>query len=142
MSLDDNKRLAREAGELWDGGDGTAIDRLFAADYVNHQNRADGASDIAGREAWRSFVATFAAAFPDFSYRVDMQIAEGDRVATSFSGAGTHQGSLFGLAPTGRRIAWTGISIDRIADGRIAETWINWDELGVMEQLGAVSRPD
>ncbi len=60
---------------------------------------------------------------------------------TRWTASGTHQGELMGIAPTGNRAAVTGITISRIADGKIAEDWVNWDTLGMMQQLGVISPP-
>ena len=138
MTLEANKALARQAVGLWSSGDVDMVDRLFTADYVNHQNQPSGpAADVHGREAWKSYVGSFRKAFPDFRDTIEMQVAEGDLVATRFSSIGTHRGPFLGLAPTDRQASWSGISIDRIADGMIAETWVNWDKFGLLQQLGA-----
>ncbi len=58
---------------------------------------------------------------------------------TRFSARGTHRAEFMGAAPTGREISYTGIDINRIADGRIVESWVQYDALGLLEQLGIVS---
>ena len=70
-----------------------------------------------------------------------MQIAEGDMVATQFVSSGSQKGEIMGVPATGRKASWTGIVIDRIANGKIAETWVNWDKFGMLQQLGAVKAP-
>lgn len=77
-------------------------------------------------------------AFPDLKLIVNQVVAEGDHVAIRWTARGTHKGELFGIAPTGKEATVTGISIDRWADGKIAESWVNWDTLGLLQQLGAV----
>ncbi|HTC23853.1 MAG TPA: ester cyclase, partial [Gemmatimonadales bacterium] len=72
---------------------------------------------------------------------IDEMLASGDRVVTRWTGEGTHRGALRGLPASGRQARVTGISIHRIAGGRIVETWVNWDTLGMMEQLGAAQVP-
>lgn len=59
-------------------------------------------------------------------------------MATRFTSTGTHLGEFQGLAPTGRKLSWTGTVIDRVRDGRTVESWGNWDMMGMMQQLGAV----
>jgi len=79
------------------------------------------------------------AAMPDYNVSIDDLIAEGDRVAARFTMRGTHTGADFlGLPASGRKINVTGISIFRIADGKIAEHWANEDALGLLQQLGAM----
>jgi hypothetical protein len=72
---------------------------------------------------------------------IDIQIAEGDMVATRFTSRGTHRGVFMGVEPTNKELSWTGITIDRISEGRIVESWANWDMLGMMQQLGVVAEP-
>ena len=76
-------------------------------------------------------------AFPDVRISVDDVIAAGDKVVLRWHSEGTHRGELAGLAPTGVRGSVTGISIDQWKDGKIIETWTEWDNLGLARQLGA-----
>jgi len=143
LSLEQNKALVRRVlEEVWSQGNLAAIDELYAADFVSHQpGDAAGPRGARGLEALKTFVREFREAFPDFHDVVDDQVAEGDRVVTRFTSAGTHRGALMGIAPTNREVRWSGVAIDRIVDGRIAENWVSWDMLGMLRQLGAVSWP-
>jgi steroid delta-isomerase-like uncharacterized protein len=76
-------------------------------------------------------------AFPDLHFTVEDQVAEGDKVVTRFVFHGTHRGSLMGIPPTGRQVHMEGISIYRIADGQMQEAWVQYDILGLLQQLGA-----
>ena len=91
---------------------------------------------VVPRDAFRQVVATRRAAFPDIRVTVEDQVAEGDRVSTRRTWEATHQGTYRGIAPTGKRVKWTQISIVRFADGRIVEDWPVADELGLLQQLG------
>ena len=91
-----------------------------------------------GREHFKEFARMYRSAFPDIHIEVEDQIVEGDRVATRWRGTGTHEGELMGISPTGNRVTVVGTTIERIADGQIAETWDNYDALGMMQQLGAI----
>jgi steroid delta-isomerase-like uncharacterized protein len=142
MSLSQNKDLARRAVNLWSQGSKENPDQIFASDYVNHQHHhPDRAQAIRGLDAWKQFVSTFHRAFPDFEDRIVTQIAEGDLVATQFVSSGTQKGEIMDIPATGRRASWTGIVIDRIENGKIAESWVNWDMFGMFQQLGAVKEP-
>ena len=78
-------------------------------------------------------------AFPDLKRNVDEQLTDGLRhVVTRWTMTGTHEGEFLGIAPTGKRICITGISIHLIAGGKIVQEWHQWDSLGVMQQLGVV----
>lgn len=81
------------------------------------------------------------AAFPDFRIEIEDQIAEGDRVVTRVTFRGTHLGEYRGIAPTGRRVAYQGIAVDRIAGGRVVEGWHEADNLGLLRQLGVTVGP-
>lgn len=140
MSVEQNKDLAREATRIWTTGDFDAADEIYAPDYVNHQHHdPDDPRDLHGTEAMKQFAREFREGFPDFHDSIDIQIAEGDMVATRFTSMGTHRGTFMGVEPTNKELSWTGITIDRIVDGKIVESWANWDMMGMMQQLGVVS---
>jgi predicted ester cyclase len=81
-------------------------------------------------------------AFPDVQMHVEDQVAEGDMVVTRWIASGTHQGDLMGIAPTGNRVTVAGTSIERVVNGKIEETWDNYDALGMMQQIGAIPSPE
>ncbi len=91
-----------------------------------------------GPEGAKAVVATYRGAFPDVHFTIEDQIVEGDKVVTRWTGQGTNTGSLFGMPPTGKPATVTGIQIDRIAGDKIAKTWVNFDALGMMQQLGVI----
>ncbi len=78
-------------------------------------------------EGWKQGHALFVAAFPDMHLTIEDQIAEGDRVVTRWTMRGTHRGELMGLPPTGQQVTVGGISIDRIAGGKVVEHWAQID---------------
>jgi steroid delta-isomerase-like uncharacterized protein len=132
--------LARRAfDEIWNTGNVDAADELFSPDYVNHDPTIPEVPP--GPEGVKQLARMYRRAFPDLRFTIDEMLATGDKVITRWTGQGTHRGPLRGLPPTGRRVRVTGISIHRIAGGRIVETWLNWDTLGLMEQLGASPVP-
>ncbi len=63
-------------------------------------------------------------------------------MATRWVASGTHQGELIGIAPTGNRVTVAGTSVERIVDGKIEETWDNYDALGMLQQIGATPSPE
>jgi predicted SnoaL-like aldol condensation-catalyzing enzyme len=108
MSLDENKALARAATGLWSTGELDRAGEIFAPGYVMHQHHdPDGSGDL-GVEAMKAFAAEFRRGFPDFRDTIDLQVAEGELVATRFTSTGTHRGEFMGVAPTGLRLSWTG----------------------------------
>jgi predicted ester cyclase len=79
-------------------------------------------------------------ALPDVRVIIEQQLAEGDLVATRWTPTGMHRGQFMGVAPSGKQVLVSGTVIDRIAGGKVAEEWIDWDRLGLLEQLGVVQR--
>jgi steroid delta-isomerase-like uncharacterized protein len=94
--------------------------------------------DAAGPEAWVRFLGTYLQAFPDLQLIFQEALTDRDRVVTRWRFEGTHDGPLMGVPPSGRKISIEGIRIDRIADGKIAESWMQWDTLGMLQQVGAL----
>jgi steroid delta-isomerase-like uncharacterized protein len=141
VSVEENKRLAREAIKIWTTGDLDAADALYAPDYVNRQHHdPEDPRDLHGVQAMKNFAQEFRQASPDIQTTMEDQVAEGDKVVTRFSSRGTHQGESedFG-PPTGNRIEVTGITIEQFSEeGKIVEDWTNFDALGLMQQLGLV----
>ena len=81
------------------------------------------------------------AAFPDMHWTVEEQIAEGDKVATRFEWTGTHRGEFLGVPATGRAVTVWGVVIDRLEGGKIKDTRIIMDSLGLILQLGVFPPP-
>jgi predicted ester cyclase len=136
VSVEENKLLVRRfVTEVISGGDMAAADALMAPHYVLHFSGAPGPLD---REGFKGFLVAFRNGFPDMRETVEDLVAEGDKVAVRGTTRGTHTGAFQGIAPTGREIevGWTGIF--RIADSRIVEDQVTFDNLGLMQQLGAI----
>jgi predicted ester cyclase len=98
------------------------------------------AEDLVSDESFRRRIDAFRSAFPDLEVTTHVLVAEGDLVAGHFTGRGTHEGLFHGVPPTSRRWRALCTAVFRVADGRIAEAWMNWDLLTLMEQLGAIER--
>ena len=91
-----------------------------------------------GIEAHNQFATMHRTAFPDLRFVAEDVIAEGDKVVERRTSSGTHQGELMGIPPTGRQTTGSGVSIFRVANGKVAEQWVNWDMLGLLQQLGGI----
>lgn len=136
VSVETEKALSRQALTMWAGG-ATIDPSIFASDYRNHQEpAADGGVKTIDLETWVALVKANHAAFPDLAVTFLMQVAEGDRVATHWRFTATQDGSYEGAAPSGKEVSWTGVSIDRFADGKIAESWVVWDKYTQFAVLG------
>jgi predicted ester cyclase len=107
-------------------------------------NRHDlGALDeLVADETLKQRVRLFLEAFPDLAVTTNLVVAEGELVAVNLVGRGTHEGTFQGVPPTGRRWAATCSAFYRVEDGRIVDSWLNWDVLGILDQLGGVRRAE
>lgn len=136
MSVQEDKAVYRRWSEdVVSRRDVALAGQLLAPDHRLHSPGMPGPVDAGGH---LDLLRAFWAAFPDREETVDDVVAEGDRVVVRVTGRGTQQGAFQGLPPTGRRVRATGMGIARISEGRIAETWAEFDALGLLQQLGAV----
>ncbi|HEY7967825.1 MAG TPA: ester cyclase [Solirubrobacteraceae bacterium] len=132
---DASRRLLEQA---FNDGDLELVDQLVAADAVNHDPATPAElRALTGPEVFKRTVSMYRAAFPDVRMVVDDVVAADDKVVLRWHSEGTHRGELAGLAPTGVRGSVTGISIDRWKDGKVVESWVEWDNLGLARQIGA-----
>ena len=116
-------------------GNWAILDELLAHDYVYHMS---GRPKPVTREEYKQFARMFRTAFPDGRMTVEDMIAEGDKVVTRYTSRGTHKGDFMGIPATGKEVVSTGIVISRIAEGKIAEDWEEFDGLGFSQQLGVI----
>jgi steroid delta-isomerase-like uncharacterized protein len=137
MSSEDYKaltlRLYAAIGEVFRMGDSGLLDPLLAPDMIDH---TPASGPIVGREPGKQLIASFARAFPDTTLTVDLMVAEADCVAAFVSYRSTHTGSFMGYPPTGKAVRATGMDIMRYRDGQVIELWSQFDDLGVLQQLG------
>ena len=135
-----NKELSRRFTELFSTGDEALADEILSPDVVFHGTAGDG--ELRGVDAMKRFVAGYRRAFPDAHSTVEDQIAGDDKVVTRWRARGTHRGQLGPIAATDREFEMDGVTIERIADGRIVEVWVARDELGLLGQLGVLPQPE
>jgi predicted ester cyclase len=137
MSAEENKAVSRRVvEELFNEGNLDAADELFTSDYVCY---VAGFEDLHGVEGMKGFAGMYRQAFPDLKETIEDQVAEGEKGVTFFRARGTHTGETEAFGPpTGNRIDMTGMVMDRVAGGKIAESRIVFDALGMMHQLGLV----
>src|SRR5918997_2087874 len=142
MSAEQNKAVARRVVEELFNQDGNldSADELFTSEYVCY---VAGFEDLHGAQAVKHFAATERQAIPDLKNTIEDQVAEGEKVVTRYRTQGTHTGvtEAFG-PPTGNRIDIQGMVIDRLSGGKIVESWIVYDALGMMQQLGFIPEAD
>ena len=131
-----NKALVARLIEAFCADDATdRLEAILSPDYAEHAPRRH---DPADRDSVVRDVAEMFQAFPDFTPAIEFQIEEGDKVATRVRWRGTHTGEFGGLAATGTEVVVTVHRIDRIADGRIVESWLEFDTHSIPNQIGLV----
>src|SRR5215213_145444 len=123
LSAEETKAVSNRVAEAISRGDLDALDELMAPDIA---------------EEFKEGITEVRRAFPDYHGTNEIQIAEGDMVANHFVFYGTHRDEFMGIAPTCREVRFTGLSIDRIVDGKIVENWIEGDLEDLLRQIGAV----
>ena len=142
MLSETNKTVSRRFfEEVFGKGKLNVLDEIIATDHVN--NGPGTLPELPnGPEGAKKLVTVYRNAFPDVHFTIDDQIAEGDTVVTRWTADGTHQGELLGIPATSKTSTVTGITVDRILNGKIAETWGIFDQFGMMQQLGVIPTPE
>ncbi len=139
--VDENKETVnRLINEFVNEGNEDTADELLAPDYVRYD--PDAPSGTQGPEEFKEMIRMFGEAFSDAEVSIEEIIGEGDLVVFRGTETGTHDGEFMGHEPTGKTFEISGLAMHRVEDGRITETWANWDMLGMMQQLGVVPMPD
>jgi len=134
VAIEDNKALVRRfVREVFEEGTLDAVDELVAQDFIGHTWRLTGP----GPGPLKTAMERVARGLADAEFVIDDTIAEGDRVAVRLTASATQVGELMGMPGTGKRYSIGEIHVFRIRDGRIAEHWHQFDQLGMMHQLGA-----
>ena len=137
MSAEENKeKVRRLLEEAYGEGKVEVVDEVLHSDFVCYDPNSES-GEIRGAEAVKGEIEYFRNA--GLTFIVEDQIAEGDKVVTRWTAAGTHQGEFFDVTPTGKRIEMTGINMDHFDEsGKLVEEWPEYDLLGTLRQLGAV----
>jgi steroid delta-isomerase-like uncharacterized protein len=137
VSSEQNKTIVRRLLEEPWKGELRVIDELVDRNYVGYDPSIP--EPLRGPDGFKEFVSSYRAAYSDARITVDDQIAEGDKVATRWTGRGRHDGDLMGIAPTGKQVKVSGLTLSRVANGKVIEEYTNWDTFGMMQQLGVVT---
>jgi predicted ester cyclase len=138
MSTEENKAIVRRYREIHNSNDLAALDQVVDANIISHSGIPGLPPGLEGGKMVHNM---FLSAFPDSQVKTEDLIAEGDKVVERFSFHGTNKGSFMGAPPTGKQVTSTGMSVFRLANGKIVEHWGENDALGVMQQLGLIPMP-
>ena len=141
MATKENKELVRQIIKEWNAANGdvnkkrSLYDKYYAPGFIYHDVSAGDMS----REQAIQDMATYLSAFPDVNYTIDDILAEGDKTVIRCTIQATHKGTFMGIPATGKRIVIKGVEIDKIAGGKIVETWVFDDSHRMMTQLGVTT---
>jgi steroid delta-isomerase-like uncharacterized protein len=143
VSTDENKAVVqRWFTDVVSRGDMSSLDAICA---VCHPDFAmvTGVVDPApkGIDGLKGLITSLRTAFPDLSATVVEQVAEGDKVVSRVTMSGTHQGEFMGIPATGKPFTIPGVSIWEVRGGQLISEWVNWDSMGMMQQLGLAPGP-
>jgi steroid delta-isomerase-like uncharacterized protein len=135
VSTEENKTIYRRfIEEAFNKANFAVLDEVLAADYVIRDTAPGSPS---GADGVVQVVSMFRNAFPDMKITIEDLVAEGDKVTARSVLRGTHQGALFGIAPTGKQVAMASLTMVTVRDGKIVESWVRSDVQGLMGQIGA-----
>jgi steroid delta-isomerase-like uncharacterized protein len=135
-----NKAIIHRMTEVFfNQGNVESAEQFFADTYVHHDPASPQVRD---RDGLKQALRAFLAGCPDLHITTDALLAEGDTVTKRWTYHATHTGDLSGLPPTGKRITMSGLELFRLADGKIVESWVAYDNLSLMQQLGIMPTPE
>jgi steroid delta-isomerase-like uncharacterized protein len=134
MSVSPKEVIRRLYQEFWNQRKLGVADQLVAQSHGLTSPHISGST--VGPTAYKKQLATFSGGFPDLRFTVEDMICEQDKIAVSWSFTGTHQGEFLGIAPTGKKVSITGITLHQIVEGKILDSQAMWDAISLFQQLG------
>lgn len=138
MTTGNAEKLKRLYEGVWNEGDLSVADDLVSKDYVIHDR--DIADEVSGPALYKRLASMTRDIFPDMRIEIADFLADGDKVAVRWTMTGTHKGELFGVPPTDDEVVLSAIEINRFDGGLLVETWTQSDQIGLMEQVGALEK--
>ncbi|WP_157109532.1 ester cyclase [Rhodococcus sp. WMMA185] len=136
----DHKSTSKHFLELWGDNTPHGPDDYLAENYINHQMPdAAGGTSTKSLSEWRDLLAQFHEAFSDVKLEILLQVQDGDYVCSRFRMTAKQTGEFEGLPATGKTSTWTGVDTGRYEDGKLVETWVDWDKYSFLEGLGLTS---
>ena len=139
VGASDNRAVVeRYSEEAFNNFNLRAVDEFLAANFIRHDPTLPGRR--ADREAVKGLISSARSGLPDVHHTFEYVAEDGDIVVVRWAGQGTHHGEFLSVRATGNMVEFSGISIYRVESGRIAEEWTEWDQYGLMQQIGALPR--
>ena len=143
MSIEQNKATAgRWFSDIITRGQLNVADEIFAANHIIHDPHEPPAGWPNGPKGLKMVASVFGGGFSGWDIALEEQIAEGDKVATRWKASAINTGSVMGIPATGKVVRVTGVNVTRFAEGKIVESWFNFDMLTLLQQLGAIPTPE
>jgi steroid delta-isomerase-like uncharacterized protein len=140
MPADSKTVVRRLYAEVWNKRRLEVADELLSPSHALHSPTASGSA--IGPEAYKRTVTQFLTAFPDLRFAIEDTVAEKEKVVVSWNISGTHKGEFMGIPPTNKKISVDGITINHLTNGKIMDSYISYDALGMLQQLGVVPAID
>jgi len=139
MYREKNKATCRSfIQHVFNEGNLSSIRDFVSPDSLNHELDGLDVPSEHSPEWFANLIHLYHLAFPDLRVEIQDQVAENDRVMTRLRMQGTQEGRLLGIGVSGKKVDITGIRVDRLSEGKIAESWFQWDTLGMLMQIGAL----
>lgn len=135
MELEANKELVMRFGEVVNTADWDALDDILTEDFRRHSQATPGV-EVTSLEEFKALQRSFLVGFPDQQVTIEKMVAEGDHVAVFGMYKATHTGPMGETPATGKAVDVAMMTIFRIEDGKIAEIWVEWDNMAMLTQLG------
>ncbi|MDO9185671.1 MAG: ester cyclase [Bacteroidia bacterium] len=135
-TLESNKKIVRQTFEVFEKNDMKILDTLY--DQGNVKLHFPGTTGLMSYDDYKKMNTDYIKAFPDSKVNVDLQIAEGEYVCTYVTFSGTHKGEFQGFPASNKKVKLTTTTIDRIVNGKIVEEWTEFDQMSLLQQIGAV----
>jgi steroid delta-isomerase-like uncharacterized protein len=137
MSAETEAVVRRFYEEMNNGRKNELAPELFTSDHVMHDPQVPAGK---GPQGMVEVISAYQKGV-DGHWEIEEIFSTGDRVVVRWTGSGTHVGEINGIPATGKTVRVDAISIHRMGDGKIAETWEVWDTLTFLQQLGVVPTP-
>ncbi|KAF9949973.1 hypothetical protein BGZ72_008273 [Mortierella alpina] len=136
MTLEANKSIMKQFVDFINTADEIMAEKLIAPNAVFHV--PGNPEPMSGPAGYLAIIGMMRAGFPDIQWTLEEMVAEGDRVAARFIMNGTHQGTFFGVPPTGKKISVQAMNMYRLSNGMFIEEYGQPDMLGLLKQIGAI----
>ncbi len=139
MSAENKAIVRRLYEEIWNKRKLELVSEIISPSHALQAPNVAGSA--VGPEAYKRQTTLFLAAYPDLHWAIEDMIAEEDKVVACWTISGTHKGDFMGIPATNKRVSVDGMTIHHITNGKIMDSYSNWDALGMMQQLGVVPAP-